>query len=189
MNLEEVVSSIILDENYKDINYNDEELELIYRFWDYYRDQQSDKIEEIKKVFLDKRTIEEYNLFIKIVNELNKDFYAFEYFRDGTIDNLEKNNLINRIFNNFCLKNNYNDILNIMIDEYKLNKNIANDILNWFLHALEFSIENNYDGKRFIKILVDTYLIQESILKDLMRLYDDNLIMLKLNYIIKYMNK
>lgn len=188
MNYVEVISNITLNENIEKLNYSDAELEFIYQFWDNFRDGKNEKVEEIKKIFLEKRTIDDYNLFLKIIKELNKDFYAFAYFRDEEIDSLSKNILINRIFKEYCLSNCANDLIYFMTHDLKLDQNVSKQILHWFYEALNFSIQNNYNGKRFVKILEETYLINENILKDLIRLYDDNLIMLKLNYIIKKIN-
>ena len=188
MDYVKIISNIMLDDDINKLRYDDNELEFMYKFWDYIRYNDYENIDKIKNIFIEKRTINEYNLFVRIIKKLNSDFYAFEYFRDEKINNLNKIFLLNKIFKEFCLSNCENELVLFMTNELKIDQNVSNEILYWFLEALDFSIQNNYNGKRFINILEETYLLKETILVDLIKLYDDNLMMLKLNYIIKKLN-
>ena len=78
MDYVKIISNIMLDDDINKLRYDDNELEFMYKFWDYIRYNDYENIDKIKNIFIEKRTINEYNLFVRIIKKLNSDLSILE---------------------------------------------------------------------------------------------------------------
>jgi len=187
MDIGKLIKNTQLIENLNINNLTEEQYEILNYIWITIRDNDQNELEKIKKQFNDANMIEYLDMVIKIAKEINKDYEKFELFRNNDINDEKKIFLINQIFNNFILVNKGISIKSLINDE-KISDELLDEISYWLYAAVDYCIANNYDGNKLILLLSETYKIDKNILEELKTLYNNNIMMLKMNYIIKNLN-
>ena len=117
--------------------------------------------------------------------EENTEYKSLDFFRHEEIDKTIRKTFLNNIFLNLVIDNNIDDAVNNIS---LLNKDEIKSAAETLFNITYFCIEYNYPGKRLISILNETFDINTSICEDLEKLYNDNKISLKLDFIINYIS-
>ncbi len=162
----------------------DEELQIVSLFWISIRDNNPGLVEELVKYLKEKGREDFIEQMKKEVLSFNKEYYDFEYFRRDDIDNINKEFLLNTIMKEYIIINKRN-LLKLVNKE--LSEEVINSIALWIKKAVYYSISKNYDGARVVDILVNEYNIDKELLNNIENIYNENIIQLKLNYIIESM--
>ena len=187
MDIGKLIKNSQLIENLSVNNLTEEQYGILNCIWIAIRDNDCNELDNIKNQFKEANKIEYYDKVIKIAKEINKDYEKFELFRSNDINDEKKVFLINQIFNNFILVN--KDVsIKSLINEEKINDELLNEVSYWLYAAVDYCVANNYDGNKLVSLLNETYQINKSILEELKTLYNNNIMMLKINYIIKNQN-
>lgn len=132
-------------------------------------------------------TSEQYESLLNYYYNKRKDYFVLSYFRDKNNDIDLKRIKLNSIFMNCIVTNNYEFLINEnkgSIDA-KTIKNIAIVLLN----ITSYCIIHNKNGNEFANILLTFYDIDNNVSFDIINSFNNNIILLKLNYIIDKLNK
>lgn len=184
MEFQKLLDLIISSNDFK-IDENEEKTELLNYFWTAIRDGKEENLEEIKNYF---KKYNKAELFEKIKNsakEVNKEYYDFEYFRNNEISDMNKIYLINSIFTDAILVNKGT------VENYSIpgvNQETLASMCYWIARVVYFCVNYNYDGNKLVDTLYDYYHIEKKLLEDLRELYNDNLLMLKINNLTMLLN-
>lgn len=117
--------------------------------------------------------------------EENQEYKTLHFFRNEEIDKTIRKTFLNNIFSNLVIDNNLEDAVNnISLLTKDDIKNVAETLFN----ITYFCIEYNYPGKKLVSILKETFDIDKSICEDLEKLYNNNKLSLKLDFIINYIS-
>lgn len=161
---------------------SDEESDFLQLFWISIRDNNKEIINKIEEDFNNNGKTELFDSILEEAKKRNQEYYDFEYFRNENIDDIKKEFLLNSIFKEY-----------ILIDKRNLDKFVDKDISMECLISISsciesiifFCVANNFDGYKVVEILVEHYKIKESLLLQYQSLYEENILMLKLNFIIR----
>jgi len=187
MDIGKLIENSQLIENLNINNLTEEQYEILNCIWIAIRDNDYNELENIKNQFIEANKIEHYDKVIKMAKEINKDYEKFELFRNNDVNDEKKVFLINQIFNNFILVNKGVSIKSLINDE-KISDELLDEVSYWLYAAVDYCIANNYDGNKLVLLLAETYKMDKNILEELKTLYNNNIMMLKINYIIKNIN-
>lgn len=127
---------------------------------------------------------EKYNAYISKIKELNKDYYAFEWFFN--LEQVENKELILKdMFLNFVVNNNLKNIEKNFAginDEGK--KDYIKLICKTLFNIAFYCVKGNFDGNQFSDILIKFYNCPKTIALSIAELYNQNKLDIKLTYII-----
>lgn len=186
MEFSKLLKKIISMEKYPSIKkITEEEFELIQLFWRSIRDNDNDLTKEIEDYLINNDREDLIKTFKDLAIKHNKEYYYFEYFRNKDIEEFKKEYLLNSIFKEYILID--KRTLEKFIDKKLTFKEIMN-ITKWIERIVYFCIENNYDGSKVVEILNENYKIDPQILAQFEALYNENIMTLKTNYIIRKLN-
>lgn len=182
MNFNKTLDKMLLKKKFTINEKNtEEELQIVNLFWESIRDNNPSLIEEIVNYLKEKNGLKLIEEIKKEAINLYKEYYDFEYLRRDDIDSNYKEFILNTIMKEY-----------IIIDKRNLSKLTSKELTSetidsiayWIKKAVNFSISRNYDGSRVVSILTTEYNINKDLLKNIENLYNENIIQLKLNYII-----
>lgn len=185
MEFQKLLDTIISSNDFQ-MDDNEEKNELLNYFWVAIRDEKEEDLEEIKKYLSEKNKIELYNEIKDCAKKVNKEYYDFDYFRNNSVSDVNKIYLINLIFTDEILINK-GTLENLVIPE--LPKEKLTSICYWISRVVYFCINYNYDGNEVVNTLNEYYHIEKKVLEDLKRLYNDNILMLKINNLTMLLNR
>ena len=184
MEFQKILDSIIVLNDFQ-IDDNEEKNEFLNYLWVLIRDDKKEEFEKIKKYFDEK---DKKDLFKKIVDsakDINKEYYDFDYFRDEKISDMNKIYLLNIIFTDDILINK-GTVDKFVIPE--ISKEKMNSICYWITRAVYFCVNYNYDGNKVVDILNEYYHIERKLLDDIKKLYNENILTLKINNLTMLLN-
>ena len=127
---------------------------------------------------------EKYDAYILKIKELNKDYYAFEWFFG--LEQIENKELILKdIFLNSVLNNNFKNIeknFGGINDDKK--KEYINLICKTLFNISFYCVKGNFDGCQFSDILIKYYNCPKKTALSIAELYNQNKMDIKLTYLI-----
>ena len=130
---------------------------------------------------------EKFERLKEYIIKQNEDYYIWDYFRNETLDPEVRKALLNKIYLNGIIASDYEVLLDSVRD--KVPKTQLNKILNTLQSITYFCASYNRKGKNLAGILKDMYDLDVRLCGDIEKMYDENRISLKLDYLIFVMEK
>ena len=186
--MKEKIESFILNQDFDKLSesdLNNDDYTLINYIWKSIRESDSSVLNEIKQIFVSNKKENQFDILIDFVKKINEEYYVFEYFRDEKNSETDKISLLVSIMEKAILRNRIvelkSQIKSITSDKLEL-------LIKWISILVQFCINNNFTGDKIEEILFRQYGISKGISQSISKLYEENLISLKLTYIINLLN-
>ena len=149
------------------------------KLWDAVRKEITEALEELKEQI----GTELYENWIKQVKEENSEYYALSYFRDISIDKLQRQSILLLLYKHGIV---VSDIPTVRRElNKKIEENCYLDILAVLKKVTMFCVAYNRGGTHVADILHDVYDVPKEIGNELVRVFDDNKLSLKMDYLIR----
>lgn len=122
---------------------------------------------------------------IEVVKNKYEDYFCFDFFRNENIELDKRKYILNKIYSKCII---VNDFSNLEFDKSPINKETLKTIAGTLLWITNQCVKNNYEGQKIIKILRREFNVNENVTADLADFYNQNIISLKLDYLIMEIN-
>lgn len=165
---------------------SDEQQEGLLTFWNIYRKNSPYDAFSFKEELVSELGLEKYDYLVDLVKKDNLEYYYFDYFRSDKIKKVEKVSLLEKIFKYRIL---VKDMEKDVFENADIEEKTKNGMIDYLDALIQYAIYNNYSSWVLVKIMKDDYDVEEEVIKEFAELYDKNLLILKLNFIINSMKE
>ena len=139
--------------------------------------------EQNKKELIETLGENQYKRIEKIIKSEHEDYYALDYFRTAKIDTELRKILLDKIYNNTVIENNFIQLEKEIAKTFERKKLLS--IVNGLQIITDFCVSYNRSGEYLSQSYSSNYDLDINICANLGKIFDNNKLLLKINYLTR----